>query len=402
MSLRILSNRKRVLIAALTCTTVFGAPIYVGGGCKPQLTPPTRTLPTAYAAMFSDSPKYADPQAFAFPNMTVPVSGTKFSNGGYWPSWKSDHSEVCLDVATVDHINYAFAGIHEDGSISLENPDGLRVWTQRKQQYNGLKVNLAIGGGHTLAGDRFAAMAANDQMVEQFVASTRSTVGQYGLDGIDIDWEYPRSQVQGQQYLALITKLRQALPKPLRISTALPAGEWVLQHIPLAELADQIDVLNLMAYDFAGADFANVVLTAHHANLYSPTGGGNNGAAAVNYITGRGFPANKILLGVPLYGRAFGGASWLNEKFSGTGGMGEYPVKDLPKPGMKEFFDDTAVAAFAVGDGQFVTYDNAQSVREKASYVKARGLAGMFFWQLTADRCGEESLVRAGFEGLKQ
>jgi chitinase len=330
----------------------------------------------------------------------MPSNGTKYLNGGYWPSWKNDESGVCLDLSTITHVSYAFAGIHEDGTIFLENPAGLRAWTERKVEHPELKISLAIGGGHTLAGDRFAAMAANIEMVQRFVTSTKAAVDEYGLDGVDIDWEYPKTAEQGQHYLGLMTDLRAALPKPLKLSTALPAGEWVLQYIPLAELASLVDIVNLMAYDFAGANFANVAFTAHHANLFAPSTGGSNGDSAINYIGRRGFPVNKILLGVPLYGRAFGGANWINEKFSGTGGMGEYPVKDLPKPGMKEFFDDTAIAVFAVGEGQFVTYDNAQSVQKKAAYVKSRGLAGLFFWQLTADRCGEQSLVRAGFEEL--
>lgn len=310
-------------------------------------------------------------------------------------------SEVCLDFGTLTHVNYAFANINQDGSLGLDNENGLRAWTEQKNTYNNLHLSLAIGGGRAHAGEKFAEIAANDDLADNFVASARSAVDHFGLDGIDIDWEYPSTPEQGQQFLHLLTKLRQALPPPLRISTALPAGKWILKHIPLAEIATQVDILNLMAYDFVGATFANVRLTGHQAKLFSAGTGGTSGAAAVDYIVGRGFPANKILLGVPLYGRSFGGAKWVNEKFSGTGGNGEYLVKDLPKPGMKEFYDSDAVAAFAVGDGQFVTYDNAQSVGEKAKYVRSQGLAGLFFWQLAADRCGDESLVRAGFEGLK-
>lgn len=50
--------------------------------------------------------------------------------------------------------------------------------------------------------------------------------------------------------------------------------------------------------------------------------------------------------------------------------------QQLPRPGTQEQVDRQAVAAFCVGgDGGFVSYDNAETVKMKADYVKARGLA---------------------------
>ncbi|ETN37117.1 uncharacterized protein HMPREF1541_08107 [Cyphellophora europaea CBS 101466] len=334
-------------------------------------------------------------------NLTRSTNHTEFLNGGYWPDWEEDIADVCLDVGTLSHVNYAFAQVLDDGSISIANPDGLWRWMQRKGTHPDLKVSLAVGGGTAMATEAFAAMASDPTKLAFFITSIQAAVEGYGLDGIDIDWEYPQTTEQGQQLLTLLQMLRQAMPRPFHISAAVPTGDWALQYIPLAEIAEVIDLLNLMAYDFVGATFANTFVTGHQAKLYSAGAGGASGNAAVEYIESQGFPANKILLGVPLYGRVFDGANWLNEKFSGTSGDSEYLVKDLPRPGMQEFYDSDAVAVFAVGDGQFITYDNAQSVSEKAKYVRTRGLAGLFFWQLTADRCRDGSLVRAGYEGLK-
>jgi chitinase len=390
---------RKLLLTALTFTSASAAPI-VWPTSEHDPSAPATTIPATHPSPYVNYSPVDATQADSLIDMTDLSNGTGYLNGGYWPSWKEDVSDVCLDPSTLTHINYAFASIQADATIFVDNSQGLYAWSQYKSVHTDLKVSLAVGGGSEAAKNNFAVMAANPGMVDLFVASAKSIVDQFGLDGIDIDWEYPNTPEQGQQFLNVINKLRLTLPQPLRISTALPASEPVLRNIPLAELANHVDILNLMAYDFVGATFANVVLTGYHSNLFSGGTGGVNGAAAVDYIASQGFPANKILLGIPLYARSFGNAGWINEKFTGAGTMEELPVKELPKAGMEEFFDTDAVAVFAVGDGQFITYDNAQSVGRKAEYVKTRGLGGLFFWQLTADRCGEQSLVRAGFNGM--
>ena len=74
---------------------------------------------------------------------------------------------------------------------------------------------------------------------------------------------------------------------------------------------------------------------------------------------------------------------------------------DLPRPGAKEHVDAKAVAAYCVGgDGGFTTYDNPETVRLKAEFVKQRGLGGTFFWTGTGDAQGTRSLVETANKSL--
>lgn len=113
---------------------------------------------------------------------------------------------------------------------------------------------------------------------------------------------------------------------------------------------------------------------------------------------------NKVLLGVPVYGRSFLGTNNIGQVPHGAGGEeGVFLYKDLPRPGAsQEIVDEVVGAAYSVGgDGGFVTYDNPETVKIKANYVKQKGLGGIFFWTGAADvRSGERSLIETSYVTL--
>lgn len=147
----------------------------------------------------------------------------------------------------------------------------------------------------------------------------------------------------------------------------------MLQHIDLHRAQEYLDFLNLMAYDFAGPWTSTA---GHHAQLYPDDSEEPSGSTAVDYVKSTGFPAKKILLGIPVYGRSFLGATRPGETCTGHGGEdGSFEYKDLPRPGTEECIDNARVAASCVGgDGGFVSYDNPETVTIKGRYCKAEQL----------------------------
>lgn len=189
-----------------------------------------------------------------------------------------------------------------------------------------------------------------------------------------VDWEHPSDPHQGQNFLELLAAVRIHLPDDRYIlSAALPAGQWALQNIDLYRAQDYLDLINLMAYDFAGTWSPKA---GHHAQLFPNTNDEASGSAAVDYVISRGFPAQKILLGVPVYGRSFLGAVGPGHTFNGSGGdEGTFEYKQLPRQGAEEIVNTRVVGAFcAGGDGGFVSYDNPETVKMKANYCKEKGL----------------------------
>lgn len=120
---------------------------------------------------------------------------------------------------------------------------------------------------------------------------------------------------------------------------------------------------------------------------------------AVSFFVNQGVNPAKIVLGMPLYSRAFANCrGGIGSSFQGVPEGGSEPglffYKDLPLPGHQEYFDDKALAWYSTDQSgsQFVSYEGPPSVDAKADYIQRRGLAGAMWWELGGDA---EDLPRA-------
>ncbi|KAL9609715.1 MAG: hypothetical protein Q9167_005540 [Letrouitia subvulpina] len=294
---------------------------------------------------------------------------------------------------------------HADTQTAVDGVHGcLNAFQRLKQQRPELKIILSVGGGGSGSAP-FPGIARSPEARKTFAASAKRLVDAYRFDGIDIDWEHPENPSQGADYVSLLKALRESLTAPrYLVTTALPAGEWALRNIDLKKAQSSLDYINLMAYDFSGPWTST---SGHQSQLYAPPNAPpesqSSGDSAVTYMKSKGVPSTKILLGIPVYGRSFLGASQINQRFTGSGGHeGTFEYKELPRPGAQEQCDQQAVAAFCVGgDGGFVSYDNPRTVELKAQFAKKERLAGLFYWTGTGDKNGSDSLVAAGHRVLR-
>ena len=264
-----------------------------------------------------------------------------------------------------------------------------------KKKHPHLHVVLSIGGD--AAAEAYPVVAANAAFRNHFARTALGLVEACGLDGIDrefscgwwillpvliqgsplllVVWKYPKNAKQGQDFLALLAAVRTCLTEDRFIVTAaLPASPSILKFIGLEAAARHLDHVNLIAYDLCGYWSRQ---TGHHAQLYAMNKEDISGSAGVRFMISRGLPAKKILLGIPTHGRSFLSAAGPGQSFRGGGGdAGAFPYNQLPRPGSKEVVDKRYVAAQCLGgDGGFVTYDNADTVKTKAEFAKQKGLA---------------------------
>ncbi|KAM6506856.1 Chitinase 4 [Fusarium falciforme] len=107
------------------------------------------------------------------------------------------------------------------------------------------------------------------------------------------------------------------------------------------------------------------------------------------YLEG-GIPADKIILGMPAYGRSFQATSGFGEPYSGVGlanlgpgnwedGIWEYKV--LPKQSGETFYDDVAQASYSYDatTRELISYNSPQAVQAKVAYVKHKELGDTMF-----------------------
>ncbi|OJD32751.1 glycoside hydrolase family 18 protein [Diplodia corticola] len=350
-----------------------------------------------------------------------------FVHGAYYPSWKIYRNQPpsSMDLDIISHVFYAFMRVNEDGTLHhLDehadlhhpipghplSPNGClpSLAHLRSTTHPHLALLLSLGGGSGSA--PFPRLAASPTARRTLATAIASFLSTHALDGLDLDWEHPSTPAAGRDFLALLRALRAALPRRLLLTCALPAGEWCLRHVPLAEVAEVCDWVNLMCYDFAGGWTPK---TGHHARLYASPHrdagdayAGRSVHGAVEYVVGRGVGREKVCVGVPVYGRAFVGAGGAGEGFEGVGGgTGEggcVEYRELPGEGAEGVVvDEEEVGAACVIRGrEWVSFDCPRTVAEKARYVRERGLRGLFYWTGVADKEGEGSLLRAGYEGL--
>lgn len=143
-------------------------------------------------------------------------------------------------------------------------------------------------------------------------------VKEHGLDGVDIDWEYPAAPdipgiprgdpIDGPNYLAFLKLLRAALPAGKELGIAAPASYWYLKGFPIKEMSAVVDYIVYMTYDLHGQ--------WDHGNEWSQDGCKTGDClrshinmtetlSALAMVTKAGVPASKIIVGTSSYGRSF-------------------------------------------------------------------------------------------------
>ena len=130
---------------------------------------------------------------FQFAPMTVQTAEAVHSKKiiGYFPEWESADVSA-INYTKLTHIIYFHIWPNADGTLdtSAVVEEDLRA-IRGNATVAGVKVMIAAGGWGVSKG--FAPMAADDTARENFVNNTKLFIKNYGLDGIDIDWEIGRA-----------------------------------------------------------------------------------------------------------------------------------------------------------------------------------------------------------------
>ena len=342
-----------------------------------------------------------------------------------------DFDFTTIDVSGITHINYAFGNIRDGEAVfdttkidgkNLTPVDIVKL-NSLKSKNPHLKVLVSIGGWSWSKGFSDAALTEESRL--KFAKSCARFVKDYNLDGIDLDWEYPNQIGAGnihrpedvQNFTLMLKGVREQLDqmaekegkgKHYLLAIATGADQAYVDNVEMGEIHKYLDFLNIMTYDFYNGHHD---VTGHHSNYKSsaqPELDMNSVVNAVDMHVNAGFPVEKINLGIPFYGRIWKGVKaegndvlFKKAETVGTGIDYIHFYRNINANGFMRYWDENAEAPYLWNPEEktFISYEDEESIALKVEYMKKRGLAGVMFWEYSADH--EKKLLNALVKDLK-
>lgn len=195
-----------------------------------------------------------------------------------------------------------------------------------------------------------------NENIDKITTTLEKFVNDYGITGIDYDWEYPQKKEHWKAYDKIVVETA----KKVRTSVALPP--WGIKFSK--EAVESIEFVNVMTYDMFDD-------RGDHSNIKWGTYG------AIQNLRMAGFDDGQILLGIPLYGRTADKSEYAWPNFSGNEeALGKFNkiLKDY------EYTDEDGNVHKS--DAYIQSYAEA---RDKASYAEAMGIGGVMVFQAVCD-----------------
>ena len=298
------------------------------------------------------------------------------------------------------HLCHAFLVADLEGNVRQRRSVPSRELTGKAHQA-GVKMIVSLGGW---GWDRqFASIVARPESEDRYVKSVMAIVDESAYDGIDLDWEFPDTEKEIAGFERLTRRLRKQLDtvgdkkkRPMVLTMAASSNPGTLKWLGKEFLLETMDWVNVMTYDFTG-DWTNYA--GHHSPLFAsskqPGGTPHSTESTVKYLLeDRGVPADRLALGIPLYGRGFA----VKEPYASTK---DAPKNRVPRGGnytnihrlqqeqgwVRQWDDETKNPWLVAPDRSAVIgYDDAESVAKKTEWAMKKGLRGVFFWQVAGDR----------------
>jgi len=379
------------------------------------------------------------------------VTSLASTNGPVAAAWyagwhATDFPLSSVSWAKYNTLIYSFAITTPSvNSLSLDASDAsLLPEFVSEAHANGVAAHVAIGGwGGSIY---FSSNVATPENRTAFVQTVADFAVQYGLDGIEFDWEYPNKQGIGcntinandtQNYLSFLQELR---ADPVGATLTLSAAASIAPFVDasgnpstdVSGFAGVLDYIAIMDYDVWGS-WSSAVGPNAPLNDTCATSANQVGSAvsAVKAWTAAGMPVNQIVLGVPSYGHSFSvspsdafvagsdtelvaypkfnaanqplGDAWGNSSsvdacgvYQGPGGTFEFwglvdggflTTGGSPASGIYYRYDACSQTPYVYNETSevMVSFDNAQSFAAKGSYIKDTDLRGFSMWEAGGD-----------------
>ncbi|KAJ1727634.1 hypothetical protein LPJ61_004469 [Coemansia biformis] len=360
---------------------------------------------------------------------------------GYFAGWYKNQT-AGVDLTKYTHINVAFGIPQANGSIGFVDDFSL---ADAVAEIHGSKAKALLSLGGWTGSNQFSTVMKSPEASSRLISAIAGHMSAEGFDGVDIDWEYPGrpgdtcnvvdAANDTPNFLGFLKQLRAALDAKFGAGTklitmAVSLTPFSVNDTPLtdvSEFAKVTDFINLMIYDVNGVWMDQ---TGPNAPLFYEDGKATqmSFATAIRAWTKAGWPASKLNVGLPFYGRSVTAAGNMladpknqyqnltktvpkgdsedtvqTDVCAGTTGVsGIWMYRHLRDEGVLS--GPTTAAApwvrqwdpithtpwlFNPTTKQYITYDDVESIKAKVEYAASKGVAGVMVWALYMDHKSE-------------
>uniref|UniRef100_A0A8C4L789 Chitinase-3-like protein 1 n=1 Tax=Equus asinus TaxID=9793 RepID=A0A8C4L789_EQUAS len=333
----------------------------------------------------------------------------------YFTNWSQDWQEPGkftpenTDSFLCSHLIYAFASISKN-KVIIKDKNDVMLYTinSLKTKNSKLKILLSIGG-YLFGSKGFHAMVDSSTSHLGFIKSVILFLRNRNFDGLDISWIYPDVK-DNTDFTVLIHELAEAFQKDfvkstrerLLLTAGVSSGRQMIDNsYQIKKLSKELDFINLLSFDFRGS-WEKPLITGHNSPLRKGQldrgmSSHYNVEYAVGYWLNKGMPAEKMVMGIPMYGWSFTLASAetaLGAPATGPGAAGPitkssgflayYEIYQFLQGAKITRLQDQQVP-YAVKGNQWVGYDDMKSVETKVQFLKNLNLGGAMIWSIDMD-----------------
>lgn len=309
-------------------------------------------------------------------------AATDFNMGYlYYGSANTQISFVDQTESVINQTSPSYFDINEDGTLDTSNLSEVFI---RDMHSRGVKVVPFLSNHWDRELGRIA--LENREVLAQQIADS---IIKYNLDGVNVDIENV-TDIDKDNYTDLVRLLREKLPEDKEVSVAVAANpsNWTKGwhgSYDYEKLAVYADYLMIMAYD-----------ESWYGSSPGPVASISFVDKSVQYAFANGVPNEKIVLGLPHYGRY-----WIEGQSTGGRGITNQRIQEMiTKYQSSITYDETSQSAKATVTikqenpvtyinnkallpGTYtIWYENEQSIKAKVDLVNKYGLKGTGSWAL--------------------
>jgi len=310
-------------------------------------------------------------------------AATEFNMGYlYFGSTSSFISQVDRTQGVINETAPSYFDINDNGTLKITAKIDKAFITEMHKR--DIKV-VPFLSNHWDRDQGRAALANREQLSTQIAKA----VVDYNLDGVNVDIENV-SDIDRDNYTDFVRLLREKLPSDKSLSVAVAANPngWTKGwhgSYDYTKLAQYSDYLMIMAYD-----------ESWQGSAPGPVASISFAERSIQYALSQKVPPNKIVLGLPHYGRY-----WVEGTATGGHGISNNRVEEIiskyestvtfdiksqsPKAivTIKQGDPPTVINGKSLAPGKYtIWYENEQSIKAKVDLVDKYKIKGTGSWSL--------------------